>query len=1052
MNRAFGRLVGVALLLALGAAPLLAEGEELKPINQAFDRQEYSQAYELFKKLDRAKLGDADKKSYDELAKLLPAAIAGQQTAERDLAAADQALAAGSSDDANRLYAGVVANRFALPAAQQHATAQRLKLQQGSAGTLVSTGSSSSSGGAGPTPRSNQPVGQLVPIDGARAAAPAPVAAKPAAAAQPVVAQPATAQPVMTANASSTPTQSQGMAPLSSGSSAAMEPSFTATPLPVAVGETGRVDIVTDLKRRDELLWQRAVAKLSELSRTAREAVVKENFDEARQLADTAVQTIESARGYADPPEKYEVARAAAQALRQEVADASSAAEVQKTRDAQEEIAARIVARKAEQERLKAEKIEQLFNTARQLRSERRFAEAVETVRQILAIDPGNDKATAQLELLEDFASFAEQRDLHDVFLRSSRSILMDADEVKIPYPQDVLYPRNWLELSARRASAGLVAPRSEEDRELNSRLEDRIDDINLEETSLEQVVGFLRELKEVNINVDWEDLELNGIKREKPVSLKLRDVAFKTVLGEVLAQVGSEAPLAYTIADGVLRVATKTKLDRDKFILVYDIRDLLVDIPKFSDAPAFGSDAFAKGPEANSVGGSSAGGTLTSNLFSESPSPTDLPDPKVNQNMVASVMDILRTTVEPDSWRESGGGDGALRELNGQLIVYNTSEAHRQVADLLGQLRATRALQISVESRFLIVTSNFLEEIGVDLDFVFNSGNAGFDRAFNAQNAPIVDPFTGAPVLIPRQFSRGGFLPAVPAVGTPFGTTAAPQQPFGQAGLVPSFGGVVPQIDEMTPITAQQSSLSVTDPSALNTGVPGSIAQRAGFGPALNIAGSFLDNLQVDFLIRATQANARSSIIQAPRLVLFNGQRAFVAIARNRSYVASLNPVVAEGAVGVQPIINNIPSGVTLDVEGTIGADRRYVTLTVRTSLAQEPRFERFEVQRSGGAASGSPSLFVLLPDQEIRQINTTVSVPDGGTVLLGGLKQVGEIEIEAGVPILSKIPVLKRAFTNTTTVKDTQTLLILLKAKILIQKEAEEEAFPTLSSSIGG
>ena len=79
---------------------------------------------------------------------------------------------------------------------------------------------------------------------------------------------------------------------------------------------------------------------------------------------------------------------------------------------------------------------------------------------------------------------------------------------------------------------------------------------------------------------------------------------------------------------------------------------------------------------------------------------------------------------------------------------------------------------------------------------------------------------------------------------------------------------------------------------------------------------------------------------------------------------------------------------------------------------------------------------------------IRTTVSVPDGGTVLLGGLKQVGEVEIEAGVPILSKIPILKRAFTNSTMVEDTQTLLILLKAKILIQKEAEEEAFPTLTS----
>jgi len=167
--------------------------------------------------------------------------------------------------------------------------------------------------------------------------------------------------------------------------------------------------------------------------------------------------------------------------------------------------------------------------------------------------------------------------------------------------------------------------------------------------------------------------------------------------------------------------------------------------------------------------------------------------------------------------------------------------------------------------------------------------------------------------------------------------------------------------------------------------------------------------------------------------------------VVRNRQYVSSVTPSVAEGAVGVQPVIANISSGNSLDVEGTISADRKYVTITVRTGLAQEPFFEKFEVQRASG---DSPGIFILLTDQETRGVRTTVSVPDGGTVLLGGLKQVGEIEVEAGVPILSKIPILKRAFTNTTKVKDTQTLLILLKAKILIQKEAEEEAFPTLSS----
>jgi type II secretory pathway component GspD/PulD (secretin) len=119
-----------------------------------------------------------------------------------------------------------------------------------------------------------------------------------------------------------------------------------------------------------------------------------------------------------------------------------------------------------------------------------------------------------------------------------------------------------------------------------------------------------------------------------------------------------------------------------------------------------------------------------------------------------------------------------------------------------------------------------------------------------------------------------------------------------------------------------------------------------------------------------------------------------------------------------------------------------------VITSQTDEPSFERFEVQRSSG---NSPGIFILLPDQSFARINTTVSIPDGGTVLLGGMKQVGEVEVEAGVPILSKIPVLKRAFSNKSTVKDTRTLLILMKAKIIIQKEAEDEAFPTFRAATG-
>ena len=84
--------------------------------------------------------------------------------------------------------------------------------------------------------------------------------------------------------------------------------------------------------------------------------------------------------------------------------------------------------------------------------------------------------------------------------------------------------------------------------------------------------------------------------------------------------------------------------------------------------------------------------------------------------------------------------------------------------------------------------------------------------------------------------------------------------------------------------------------------------------------------------------------------------------------------------------------------------------------------------------------------PILEITEVATTVSIPDQGTLLIGGQRLVGEVEVEAGVPILSKIPVLSRLFSNASITKDQRTLLILVKPTIILQTEIEDEQFPGL------
>src|SRR5262249_4230603 len=93
-------------------------------------------------------------------------------------------------------------------------------------------------------------------------------------------------------------------------------------------------------------------------------------------------------------------------------------------------------------------------------------------------------------------------------------------------------------------------------------------------------------------------------------------------------------------------------------------------------------------------------------------------------------------------------------------------------------------------------------------------------------------------------------------------------------------------------------------------------------------------------------------------------------------------------------------------------------------------------------GGFQGQPTLFTQFIQQPIFQsvnVNTTVSVPDGGTVLLGGLKRLSEGRNEFGPPILSKIPCVNRLFKNVGYGRETESLLMMVTPRIIINEEEE-------------
>jgi len=804
--------------------------------------------------------------------------------------------------------------------------------------------------------------------------------------------------------------------------------------------------LVDQLAREHELLWQKAVATYKATARKIQNAVLSEDFAEARRLMDFARQTIELNRRYASPATKYETMRQQARDLEAFIEDEQREHDERLIAKEKEEIDKRVGEGIRLAESIQQKKIEQLMGRQAELRKEGRLDQAIQVLDQVIAIDPTHETAKIIRETLEDFLSNMQARDFGKERDKQRQDLLVKTDEAGIPWHQNIRYPKNWPEITARRLGGVEEAGESQENRQVRKQLRKVVPEIKFDAVPFEEVVDRLRAITGLNIVPNWSALEAAAIEKDAEVSLRLNNVKIEKALNLILNEVGAgEVELAYEIDDGVIQISTKDDLSRRTFVKVYNIQDLVVTVPTFRgrqiNLQQIGQNNQLGGKGGGRFIGQGAGGGSSSSgsLFNGNNQNDDDEDQQDGVDPLQPIIDLIQETIDPESWRAAGGNVGSVSSLQQQIIVTQTSTAHDQLRDLLRDLRRARALQVSVEARYITISRNWLEQIGVDLDIILNNGNAGFDRS------TILDPSTGNAILVPRQFTRNGFTPGAPGgIGItqptqPFG------QIFGQPGLVPGTGSVGPASGRATPIPIVNNTLDLAAPS--DTNINGSLGSLVNSTPAFQIFGSFLDNIQVDFLLRASQVDRRASDLDAPRLVLFNGQRATFESFIEQDYIAALQPVIGDNAGAFLPSVDSALTGRSLDVQATVSADRRYVTMTVRTFTRVTGDFRTVFFAGSNTVGSG----FIELATQTTQQIRTTVSVPDGGTLLIGGLKLSGERDVDAGVPILSRIPILKRAFSNTSNVKDDQVLLILLKPTIIIQDEAEADAFPTLSSLTG-
>ncbi len=192
--------------------------------------------------------------------------------------------------------------------------------------------------------------------------------------------------------------------------------------------------------------------------------------------------------------------------------------------------------------------------------------------------------------------------------------------------------------------------------------------------------------------------------------------------------------------------------------------------------------------------------------------------------------------------------------------------------------------------------------------------------------------------------------------------------------------------------------------------------------GSAFSLNSSFGDfEATIDLL----QTQGSVQVLSSPRIATVNNQKAVIKVGNDEFFVTDIssNTVTAGSAINTNdsPELTPFFSGIALDVTPQI-SENHEVILHVHPTVS--------EVSEQLKEISGE---LVPLAASTIRESDSIVKAKSGQIVVIGGLMQNSSTGNNAGVPWLSKIPLIGRLFKqkNKTAIKSE--LVILLKPVVV-------------------
>lgn len=607
----------------------------------------------------------------------------------------------------------------------------------------------------------------------------------------------------------------------------------------------------------------------------------------------------------------------------------------------------------------------------------RQFRRAQEFAMKALDADPTSAVAQEMVQVTTKAARDQMSEDYFSAKAREIRALVESREELKVPYTKVLsMDSATWERAQKRSGTVGGQQEMDPQDAavwELVRTAPVGKLSYTAETGDYTEVVKNLQLVTNVSIIITPTGKEvIDGESLKMEIEL-VNSVTLENFLN---LMVQKSTNLAWTVRNGVVLIGNKSDASGTIQSEVYNVKDLVFKRTQFLP------------PSIRDIPGSEGSGS------DDAPRAGGEGDDKVSFIEIADLVTNIQDATDPAYWGTEGVG--ITPEDTGYLIVKASPSMQKQVASVLSDMRRFATPVVTIDSKFLTITRNFLQEVGVDFRGLGGSGNKG-------TTATLDDVTSGLDDNASRGTDNGGTAdPAANPVSGAF---------FNDGG---------------------DGDIRGRTENFFTTGLGQSLTPNGGF----TASWAYLGDTQLQMILRAVEKQEDAEVVNSQYLSVLDKERGHVAVINQTAYVRDFDVEVAQASFIADPKVDVIQDGIVLDVQPVIQQDRKYIILNLTPTIAELSRpIPTFTTSLAGSTLP----VTLQLPNLRVTSFATTVQVPDGGTVLLGGLRQVLTRERRAEVPLLSRLPLISFFFKQEGAADENRSLMVMVRAWITDIRETE-------------